>query len=72
MSLEWHKAGHDEPECSVGNDCPWCRIAELEGKLERLEKAIAIAAMNLPCSTEQCQLDVKAGLQAAREKNGDG
>lgn len=43
------------------------RIAELEAEIKRLKKAIAIAGVNLPCSTEQCQLEVKAVLQAALE-----
>lgn len=35
MSLEWHKAGHDEGECGGEMACPWCRIQELEAENKR-------------------------------------
>ena len=40
-------------------------IRKLKAENAKLRKAIAIADINLPCATHQCQLEIKAALAAA-------
>jgi hypothetical protein len=59
--------------CGGATHESWCdgplydRIKKLEAERDKLRGAIAIAEMNLPCHTQECQEQVKAGLKAALE-----